>query len=54
MRTLLSFWLAAMWFVHQNNYFGWNSKPQSDAELIADGIFYLALLMAILASKVKS
>lgn len=32
---------ALSFFVEQNNYFGWNYRPKSDAELIADGITIL-------------
>lgn len=35
----------------QNSYFGWNLKPQSDAELVCDG---LTILMLCLAMTVKS
>ena len=43
--------LAFLFFIHQNQYFGWHAKPQSDAELIADGIVYLLLAMMFLAGK---
>jgi hypothetical protein len=45
------FVLAAVNFYHQNKYFGWNRTPQSDAELIADGI--TMLLLALSTIKVK-
>jgi len=39
-------WLLPLGFyIHQNNYFGWNLLPKSDAELIADGIVYLLIVL---------
>jgi hypothetical protein len=29
---------AAAFYYEQNKYFGWNTGPRSDTELIADGI----------------
>ena len=46
---VLAFAVSA--FVHQNNYFGWNAKPQSDAELIADLITILIFALAFLEVK---
>jgi hypothetical protein len=41
-------WIAFLFYVEQNSYFGWNAMPKSDAELIADGI---TLLLTALAFK---
>jgi len=41
--------LLGFWFIVQNNYFGWNSFPESDTELLADGIFFIILGMFFLA-----
>lgn len=30
--------IAILFFIGQNNYFGWNARPQSPEELICDGI----------------
>jgi hypothetical protein len=38
--------IAIMFFVSQNNYFGWNLKPMSDMELLTDGIALLLLSLA--------
>ena len=46
---VLAFAVSA--FVYQNNYFGWNAKPQSDAELIADLITILIFALAFLEVK---
>lgn len=35
-------------FIEQNNYFGWNSRPQSQAELIADGINILIIVLSLI------
>jgi hypothetical protein len=43
--------IAAVWFIHLNNYFGWNRKPQSGTELIADGLFLLILALAFLVRR---
>lgn len=40
--------LAAIFFYNQNKYFWWNALPQSDAELIADGIVVLLVALAFL------
>ena len=37
---------AAIFFYDQNSYFGWNANPQSDAELIADGVTILLVALA--------
>lgn len=42
----IRFWAGLCFFVEQNNYFGWNAVPHSDAELIADGICLLIGAMA--------
>jgi hypothetical protein len=39
--------LAGYWLYWQNRYYGWNRTPQSDMELIADGIFFLMLLFVV-------
>jgi hypothetical protein len=38
--------IALAFFVSENVYFGWNSYPQSDAELIADGLVCLIFALA--------
>lgn len=38
--------IALIFFYEQNKYFGWNGWPQSNAELICDGITLLLLAMA--------
>ena len=51
MKALFVTVLAFLFFMHQNQYFGWNKQPQSDTELIADGITYLLIALAFLAGK---
>lgn len=46
------FWAAVIFFLAQNNYFGWHGHAQSDAELIADGISLLLLSLSFTGSKV--
>ena len=41
------FWISFVFFIAENNHFGWNWKPKSDAELIADGIVLLILALSI-------
>jgi len=44
----MSLWWNAvplLYFVSQNNYFGWNGKAQSDAEIIADGIVLIMFIL---------
>ena len=43
--------LALIFFVHENNYFGWNRLPQSPEELLADGIVVLLVAMSVLGRK---
>jgi len=38
-------------FIAQNCYFGWNAKPKSDAELMADGLTIAMMMAAYLASR---
>lgn len=56
---ILAAWTPAVLFYFlQNNHFGWNQFPKSDAELIADGInlalFSLAIIATILSLKLKA
>ena len=51
MKALYVTALAFLFFMHQNQYFGWNKQPQSDTELIAVGITYLLIALAFLAGK---
>lgn len=47
---MIRLWLwviAIAFFVEQNAYFGWNTFPKSDAELIADGIGFLLTALAV-------
>ena len=44
---LFRLFLWWMYFKSQNDYFNWNMKPQSDAELITDGIWVLLLMLAL-------
>lgn len=41
--------MGVLWFVAENQHFGWNRSPQSDAELLADGIFALFCALFALA-----
>jgi hypothetical protein len=40
-------WIAFVFFICENKYFGWNAFPQSDAELIADGIVLILFSMSL-------
>jgi len=42
--------IAIMFAIEQNIYFGWNAVPRSDAELIADGITMVLFALAALGS----
>lgn len=44
------FLMAFLFFFEQNQYFGWNTEPQSDAEMIADGITYLLVALSFAPS----
>ena len=46
---LFRVFLAVSYFVSQNNYYGWNAKPkpQSEMELLIDGIWILLLMLAV-------
>lgn len=50
--TIFVWYLPIQFYFSQNNYFGWNVKPQTDMELIADGITLLLLALAALSSAV--
>jgi hypothetical protein len=39
------------YFINQNSYFGWNRLPKSDAELIADGITLLLIVLVAIGTK---
>lgn len=41
-------WLIAFeYFLKQNNYFGWNTQPKSEAEVLADGITLFLISFAV-------
>ncbi|MEG9561057.1 hypothetical protein [Pseudomonas aeruginosa] len=47
----MNFWiwfLAVYFWFMENRYFGWNAHPQSEAELICDGIVILLVALAFL------
>jgi hypothetical protein len=44
----LSLFFTALFYINQNNYFGWNMTPQSDAEMICDGITILLAMLCVL------
>lgn len=45
-------WLFVVaWYVVQNSYFGWNWRPQSDAELVSDGIGFVLVAIAITGTR---
>lgn len=49
-RTLCAVGMVAIFTFYayaQNNYFGWNRHPESDAELIADAIGYLMAIIIV-------
>lgn len=37
---------AACYYIHENNYFGWNRLPQSPEECIADAFVVLILALS--------
>ena len=39
--------LALCWYVHMNDYFGWNRLPQSPEECLCDGVLFLILALAL-------
>lgn len=42
-------WIVVLeYFLKQNHYFGWNRYPQSDAEVLADGITLILVALALL------
>lgn len=56
----MNWYIAIAWivvvefFIKQNRYFGWNLNPQSDTELIADGITLILVSLAVLITYVAS
>lgn len=51
MMTIL-LWVCPLtyWWL-QNTYFGWNARPQSEGEVIADGITILLIAVAAMGSR---
>jgi len=45
--------VALVFFVSMNAYFGWNALPKSDAEVIADGIVFLMLCLTAVCYQVE-
>lgn len=43
--------LTLMFWWWENQHFGWNVRPGSDAELIADGIVFVLFALAIVAGR---
>lgn len=47
----MTLWLLAIVFeIASNAHFGWNWTPQSDAELICDGIALVLVVVAVAGS----
>lgn len=45
-------WLiAVLWFLTENQFFGWNLTPQSANELLADGIAYILISLAVMSGR---
>ena len=49
--NLPNIFLWLIWFILENRYFGWNALPKSDVELIACGIGFILLAIAIAKAK---
>lgn len=43
--------IAALWFITENQFFGWNMTPQSANELVADGIGYVLISLAVMSGR---
>lgn len=43
--------IAVLWFVVENQFFGWNALPQSANELLADGIGYILVSLAVMSGR---
>ncbi len=41
-------------FLEQNDYFGWNAIPQSDAELMVDGLTSIMILLALIFIRTRT
>jgi len=39
--------IAVMFGISKNQYYGWNFNPQSDAEMICNGIIMLIVALAL-------
>lgn len=48
--TATAWTTAASFFFLQNQYFGWNAWPKSDAELICDGITMVIIALACICT----
>lgn len=48
------FFLAACFWVLETAYFGWNLSPQSDAEVVCDGIVMMLAAIAYLVPQSNS
>lgn len=40
------FWTGQFWWLTETAHYGWNFAPQSDAEMICDGIFILIMALS--------
>ena len=47
--VIVLFWFAIGFYKLENDYFGWNRYPQSEAEVLADGLVYVLLAIAVFA-----
>lgn len=36
-----------VFFIHENNYFGWNAHAASDSEIIADGLMQVMFTVVV-------
>lgn len=54
MRTVLAFILALFFSMWSNRYFGGNWFPKSDAELIADGMVIIMVLLVFIIQAIDA
>lgn len=49
----MMWFVLLLYFIIENNYYGWNFAPKSDGEVIADGVVVLLLFLCVLNDNYK-
>ena len=47
------FFLGQIWWYSETSHYGWNFYPQSDGEVLADGLVFVITALALVAAAIE-